>query len=68
MDISEIKLVKYKDGKLESADDVIVREDPLEILINGEKKYFCMRMPGMDFELGLGLLYNEGIINSIDDV
>ena len=68
MDISEIKLVKYKDGKLEPADDVIVREDPLEIFINGEKKYFCMRMPGMDFELGLGLLYNEGIINSIDDV
>lgn len=68
MDTTGIKLVKYKDGRLEPADDIIVREDPLEIFINGEKKYFCMRMPGMDFELGLGLLYNEGIINSMDDV
>jgi FdhD protein len=68
MDTTQIKLVKFKDGKLEPSDDVIVREDPLDIFINGEKKYFCMRMPGMDFELGLGLLYNEGIINSIDDV
>ena len=68
MDTSEIQVVKYKGRNYEPAADIIVREDPLEIFINGEKKYFCMRMPGMDYELGLGLLYNEGIIDSMADV
>lgn len=68
MDTAKIQVIKYKDGNTESTSDIIVREDPLEIYINGEKKYFCMRMPGMDYELGLGLLYNEGVIDSITDV
>lgn len=68
MDTSEIKVVKYKDGNFENVSDRIVSEDPLEIFINGEKKYFCMRMPGMDYELALGLLFNEGVINSFSDV
>jgi len=68
MDTSEVKVVKYKDGIPDVVFDRIVSEDPFEILINGEKKYFCMRMPGMDYELALGLLYNEGIINSLSDV
>jgi len=68
MDTLKIEVIKYKSGLTETIDDVIVREDPFEIFINGEKKYFCMRMPGMDYELALGLLYNEGVINSIDDI
>lgn len=68
MDISEIKIVKYKRGVSEVVTDSIVREDPLEIFINGEKKYFCMRMPGMDYELALGLMFNEGLINSLSDI
>ncbi|PKL17506.1 MAG: formate dehydrogenase family accessory protein FdhD [Spirochaetae bacterium HGW-Spirochaetae-5] len=68
MDTFEIKIVKYKNGNSENVTDRIVSEDPFEIFINGEKKYFCMRMPGMDYELALGLLFNEGIINSLSDV
>ncbi len=68
MNTSEVRVVKYKGGDLEDVTDCIVREDPLEIFINGEKKYFCMRMPGMDYELALGLLFNEGIINSMNDI
>ncbi len=68
MDTAEIKVVKYKSGTIDETSDRIVREEPLEIFINDEKKYFCMRMPGMDYELGLGLLYNEGVINSVNDV
>lgn len=68
MDTSEIQIIKYKEGRLESLPDMVVREDPLEIFINGEKKYFCMRMPGMDYELVLGILYNEGIIDSVTDI
>ncbi len=68
MDTTEIQVLKYNKGFMETHTDLIVREDPLEIFINGEKKYFCMRMPGMDYELALGLLYNEGIVNSITDI
>ncbi len=68
MDTSEVKVVKYKDGSAGDVSDRIVSEDPFEIFINGEKKYFCMRMPGMDYELAIGLLFNEGIINSLSDV
>ena len=68
MNTTEMEIVKYKDGNSITVIDSIVREDPFEIIINGEKKYFCMRMPGMDYELAIGLLYNEGLIDSINDV
>lgn len=68
MSSSDIKIIKYVNGCYAESPDRIVREEPLEIFINGNKKYFCMRMPGMDYELALGLLYNEGIIDSLTDV
>ena len=68
MEIREVDITKYKNGECKNLTDVVVREEPLDIIINGEKKFFCMRMPGMDYELGLGLLYNEGIINSLSDI
>jgi len=68
MDITEVDIIKYKNGDCRHLKDIVVREEPLDIIINGEKKYFCMRMPGMDYELAIGLLYNEGIINSLSDI
>jgi len=68
MEIKKFDIVKYKNGACKKLADVVVREEPLDIVINGKKEYFCMRMPGMDYELALGLLYNEGIINSLSDI
>lgn len=68
METSDLKVMKFNDGMLRQASDDIVREESLEISVNGEKKYFCMRMPGMDYELAIGLLYNEGIIDSLTDI
>ena len=68
MEITEVEIIKYKDRSCKSITDIVVREEALDIIINGEKKYFCMRMPGMDYELAIGLLYNEGIINSLNDI
>ena len=68
MGITEFDIIKYKNKDCKHLSDIVVREEPLDIIINGEKKYFCMRMPGMDYELGIGLLYNEGIINSLSDI
>lgn len=63
-----IRIIRYDGSAAEMSDATIVREESLEITINGEKKYFCMRMPGMDRELAIGLLYNEGIIDSFDKI
>jgi len=68
MEIAEFDIIKYKDKDCRHLTDIVVSEEPLDIIINGEKKYFCMRMPGMDYELALGLLYNEGVINSLSDI
>ena len=68
MEITEVEIIKYKDKNCKSVADIVVSEEALDIIINGEKKYFCMRMPGMDYELAVGLLYNEGIINSLNDI
>jgi FdhD protein len=68
MDITEVDIIKYINGDCKHLKDIVVSEEPLDIIINGEKKYFCMRMPGMDYELAIGLLYNEGIINSLSDI
>jgi FdhD protein len=68
MEITEVDIIKYKNKDCKHLTDLVVSEEPLDIIINGEKKYFCMRMPGMDYELAVGLLYNEGIINSLSDI
>ncbi len=68
MDTAEFEVIKYRDQKIERVPDCVVREEPLEIFVNNEKKYFCMRMPEMDYEMGLGILYGEGMISSISDV
>jgi FdhD protein len=68
MEITEVDIIKYKNGDCRHLTDIVVSEEPLDIVINGEIKYFCMRMPGMDYELALGLLYNEGVINSLSDI
>lgn len=67
MSTADIRIIKFNGG-FEHQVDRIVREEPLEIFINGHKKYFCMRMPGMDYELALGLLYNEGVIDKLNDI
>jgi len=68
IDTIEVKVIKYIDGNTGLYEDKIVKEYPLEIIINGEKKYFCMRMPGMDYDLALGLLFSDGIISAVSDV
>jgi FdhD protein len=45
-----------------------VTEEPLQLLLGGERLAVVMRTPGADIELALGLLYAEGIIRSARDV
>jgi FdhD protein len=64
-------------GGVESSDDVVATEEPLEIRLeldgaDGKRVErsisITMRTPGSDEELALGFLFSEGIIRGSDDV
>ncbi|HEX9815375.1 MAG TPA: hypothetical protein VGB18_00225, partial [Candidatus Thermoplasmatota archaeon] len=59
-------------GGWEAVDDIVAREEPLEILVRvgtTERRLgLLLRTPGHDAELVLGLLFAEGIINEVADV
>jgi FdhD protein len=48
--------------------DLVVAEEPLEIRLGGESLIVTMRTPGDDLDLAAGLLFTEGVIESMDDV
>jgi FdhD protein len=58
----------FADGAYTTITDVIAVESSLAVIVNGEPAYYCMRMPGMDRELALGLCYSDGRIRSSDDL
>lgn len=51
-----------------SENDMLVLEEPLEILMNGELISITMRTPGHDRFLAVGFLFSEGIIKSVLDI
>lgn len=70
--LRETDIVKFSRESAERISDRIVIEEPLEVrfFINGKWQpvYVTMRTPGMDNSLALGFIFNEGIINHIDEV
>lgn len=52
----------------DGATDMVVVEEPLEILINGRNLAITMRTPGNDEELAAGFLFTEGLIESADEI
>lgn len=71
-----IEIKKVKGEQLQAANDVVAREEPLEIRLcfsgNGQRKEksisVTMRTPGNDVDLATGFLFTEGIINSYKDI
>lgn len=59
---------RWKDGRWKDADDQLAAEEPLQLSLNGEPLSIVMRTPGNDLELGLGLLWAERVITSLDQV
>jgi FdhD protein len=47
---------------------MVVTEEPLQLMLDGEALSVVMRTPGHDLELCLGLMFAEGIIRAADDV
>jgi FdhD protein len=54
--------------RVEGGDETLVVEEPLEIRVDGEPAAITMRTPGDDFDLVVGFLAAEGVIDGIDDL
>ena len=61
------QVVRFRDT-VETIDDQLVVEEPMEIRLAGEPLAVVMRTPGHDAELALGFAITEGIVTGPDDV
>lgn len=76
LSISASKVLRVHEDQSEEVNDLLVREEPLEIRIGygqeTKRKEFSlaitMRTPGADEELARGFLLSEGIVKSVDDI
>lgn len=74
--VARVDVVKVKSARHETLPDLVSVEEPLEMRLghgtedDRVKKpiSITMRTPGNDFELALGFLFTEGIIQSAQDV
>ena len=48
---------------MEGVEDVVAREEPLEVRVDGEPIAVTMRTPGDDEALALGFLFGEGLVD-----
>ena len=73
---SKYKVIKFKKNKFENIDDLVSIEEPLEISIKYKDQNewltsslsITMRTPGHDEDLVRGFLFNEQIIQNLDEI
>ena len=73
---SKYKVLKFKKNKFENTDDLISVEEPLEISLKYKNQnewltnslIITMRTPGQDEDLVRGFLYNEQIIQNLNEI
>jgi FdhD protein len=68
MNVTDVHLVRVRDGRREPACDRAAAEEPLEIRLNGRRFVVIMRTPGADRELAAGFLLGEGVIRTADEI
>jgi FdhD protein len=59
---------RVRADSVESVDDQVIMEEPLEIVVNGQSVAVLMRLPGWEKELAAGFCVSEGYVRSADDV
>ncbi|MCY3794557.1 MAG: formate dehydrogenase accessory sulfurtransferase FdhD [Gammaproteobacteria bacterium] len=63
------RVLRYRLGQpLQTADDRLAPEEPLEIRIRARPISVTMRTPGHDEDLAAGFLLTEGVIQSAEDI
>lgn len=67
-DSRQVAVLKIEKSRPQRVEDDVVIEEPLEVRVNGESVTVTMRTPGNDFDLAIGLLWTEGIIESAREI
>jgi FdhD protein len=62
------RLLRVGEGAVQWRGDDVVAEEPLEIRIGGQSVAVTMRTPGNDFDLCVGFLISEGLVESAEQV
>jgi len=63
-----VRVRKWSSGAWSEVPDVVVTEEPLQLMLDGVPLSVVMRTPGEDIELALGLMFAEGIVRSLDAI
>jgi FdhD protein len=63
-----VQVRRWNDGQWSESPDLVVTEEPLQLMLDGDALSVVMRTPGHDLELCLGLMFAEGILRSAKDV
>ena len=67
-DAPGLQIRRWTAGKWSEAPDMVVTEEPLQLMLDGKALAVVMRTPGHDIELSLGLMFSEGILRAAADV
>jgi FdhD protein len=63
-----IRIRRWAAGRWTESPDLVVTEEPLQLMLDGQALSVLMRTPGNDVELCLGLMFAEGIVRAKKDV
>jgi FdhD protein len=62
------QVMEWNNGVIQSRQDSLAAEEPLEIRVDGKPLTVTMRTPGNDIELAAGFLLTEGIVDSRNQI
>lgn len=60
--VEEFEILRRRQTGISPARDVVAREEPLEVRMNGRTLVYLMRLPGDEVPLAVGFCVSEGII------
>src|SRR3982074_3648226 len=63
-----LRIRRWSGGQWSESPDMVVTEEPLQLMLDGEALSVVMRTPGNDVELCIGLMFSEGIVRAKEDV
>jgi len=63
-----LQIRRWTAGQWSESPDMVVTEEPLQLMLDGEALSVVMRTPGHDIELSMGLMFSEGILRTAADV
>jgi FdhD protein len=67
-DLKRVSVLRIDEKQSQGIDDDVVMEEPLEVRVNGDSLSVTMRTPGDDFDLAVGLLWTEAVIQSRGEI